>query len=203
MKLTGVVIEGDGRRHKLEGTLRDWCLLNGPFFEVGSNFSQVLGLFENFTVLTGIPKGSFVTRNTYVLRELAASLHRAVVRDEELLGYDYSYSFSTQPRQRNSGGQSGIRIRGLRGAISTRPHGYCILELMQIVGPGSARVVEMIDMRVRGAIETEELGTLTIHRRRAALSWTESLPPLIEFLSGIQSPEVRIERCPKGFEKMP
>jgi len=37
-------------------------------------------------------------------------------------------------------------------------------------------------MRIRETIETDELGTLKIHRQKAEMHWLEILPPLIEFI---------------------
>ena len=154
---------------------------------------NVLGVYDHFTVAGGLPEGSFVNREREALLEATEVFLRAVHRDESLLRYDYSYSFSTHPTQRHSGGQSGIRIRGLFGSITTRPHGFCWLELSELADSGAPELVESIDMRVRKSIETDALGTLKIHRRKSETHWLEILPQLLVFLRKKDSSEVRIE----------
>src|ERR1700677_2297910 len=157
--------------HRLDIAHRDWGIVRGRFFEEGARFDQALGVYENFTVADGIPEGSFVIRQRLLLIEATELFLRAIQRDEDLLRCDFSYTFSARGNRRDSGAESGFRVRGLVGHISTRPHGFCWLELSQLVGSGWPRVVEFIDMRVRGSIETDELGTLKIHRRKAEMHW--------------------------------
>jgi hypothetical protein len=179
--------------HRLDIAHRDWGIVRGRFFEEGARFDRALGVYENFTVAGGIPEGSFVARQRLLLLEATELFLRAIQRDEEFLRYDFSYSFSARGSRPQSGAESGFRVRGFVGHISTRPHGFCWLELSQLVGSGWPRVVEFIDMRVRGSIETDELGTLKIHRRKAEMHWLETLPPLVEFLRSQSGTEVRVE----------
>ncbi len=193
MRRSYIIARIGAASYQLDIAHRDLGMVVCQRFEEGLQFIKTLGVYDHFTLARGLPKGSFVIRERRLLLDATELFLRAVERDEELLRYDYSYSFSTQGNQRNQGAQSGIRIRGLFGHISTRPHGFCWLELWQLVGSEGSRVVESIDMRVRGSIETDELGTLKIHRRKAETHWLESLPQFVEFLHTHKERDVRIE----------
>ncbi len=187
-----VIIRDGQESHRLDITHRDWGLLTGPFFDEGPKFIDTLGVYEHFTVAGGIPKGSHVTRQRLLLLDATQSLFRAVQRDEDLLRYDYSYSFAGRGNSRNAGAESGFRVRGFIGHIDTRPHGYCHLQLSQLGANDTPRVVEFVDMRVRGSIETDELGLLKVGRRKSRIDWLETLPPLIEFLHAGGTKEVTV-----------
>jgi hypothetical protein len=193
MRRSYIIAKIGDASHRLDIAHRDWGMVRGPFFQEGEQFERALGVYEHFTVAGGIPAGSFVTRQRHFLLETTELFLRAVQRDEELLCYDYSYSFSARGNRRHSAAESGFRIRGLVGHISTRPHGFCWLQLSQLVGTGWPRVVELIDLRVRGSLETDELGTLKIHQRKAEMHWLETLPPLVGFLRTQGEGEVRVE----------
>lgn len=193
MRHSYVIAKIGDASHRLDIARRDWGMVRGPFFEEGEQFERALGVYEHFTMAGGIPDGSFVTRQRRLLLDATELFLRAVQRDEEFLHSDYSYSFSGRGSRRESGAESGFRIRGFVGHISTRPPGFCWLRLSQLAGSGWSRVVEFIDMRFRGSIETDELGTLEIHRRKAEMHWLETLPALVEFLRTHTGREVRVE----------
>ena len=189
-----IIAKIGGASHRLDFTHRDWGLLTGKNFVEGQRFIEELGVYEHITVADGIPKGSYVIRRRFQLLEKTESLRRAIERDQDLLQYDYTFSFSARAKSKGSGGESGFRVRELVGYINARPHGYCWLELSQLLGPQSGRVVEWIDMRVRGSIETDELGTLEVHRKRVTpIKRLERLPPFIEFLRAHSEKQVTIE----------
>jgi hypothetical protein len=48
------------------------------------------------------------------------------------------------------------------------------------------------DLRTARSLETDNLGTITIHRRRKGLTWIEELPRLIEFLEEAEDLDVRV-----------
>ncbi len=188
-----VIIRDGHESHQLDIARRDWGLLTGPFFDEGQRFVDALGVYEHFTVATGLAEGSQVMRQRFRLIDATQSLHRAVVRDEDLLCHDYSYGFSRRGRSRSSAGESGFRVRGLIGYVDARPHGYCHLRLSQPGTNGLPRTVEFIDMRVRESIDTDDLGVLRIYRRQAEMHWQDRLPPLLEFLRARSAREVTVE----------
>jgi len=187
-------IVSDGqKRHQLDISDRDWGLLTGPLFDAGPPFVSSLGVYEHFTVARGVPKGSQVTRQRFRLLDATQSLLRAIQRDEDLLCSDYTFSFQTGGSHRTAGRSDGFHVRGLIGSIDTRPHGYCCLALSQLGAHQRSRVVELIDMRVRDSIETDDLGLLRIHRRKAETHWPRILPAFIDFLSSTDAKEITIE----------
>ena len=173
----------DGKEsHRLEFTKRDWGLLRGPYFEAGQRFISVLGVYDHFTVAAGIPKGAKVTRQRLQLLGAAQQLLAIIQRDEDLLQHDYKFSFSGRIGRPRAGAESGFRVRGFIGNLDTRPHGYCFLNLVEVSSNGMGRIAEYLDMRIRGTLETDDMGTLKIHRQKAEMRWPEILPPLIEFV---------------------
>src|SRR5690242_11323648 len=122
-----VIIRDVKESHRLDTPRRDWGLLFAPSFKEGSSFVEALGVYEHFTVAGGIPTRSHVIRQRLLLLESAQSLLHVVQRDEPLLRYDYSYTFSGRGKIRHSGAESGFLVRGFRCYINTRPHGYCQL----------------------------------------------------------------------------
>jgi len=154
-------------------------LLWGPDFKEGPAFSKAFGVFENYTVAGGIPKGSLVYRDGITIHTAASALLAAISRDCDLLGYDYSYKLADQPKR--YGGGQGISVGGRSGRLSLRPKGYCYIQLL-----GESRnailILETIDLRSMGTIATDH-GTLRIFKRRAEIHWLKILPPLLDFLA--------------------
>ena len=176
-----IVTDGT-EKHRLEFTSRDFALLSGPHFEEGLRFISALGIFDHLTVAKGIPQGATVTRPRWRIFSAAQQLLAVVRRDEDLLQYDYKYSFSGRSGRPRSGNENGFKVRGFFGSIDASRRGYCYLNLHQVSGDGRGRLAEYYDMRIRETIETDELGTLKIHRKKAEMHWLEILPPLIEFV---------------------
>ncbi len=96
--------------YRLQIMHRDWMLINGPGFVEGPVFVGAFGIFENFTVVRGIPKGSLVYRDGQTLFEASSTLLAGIQRDFELLRCDYSYKIGDQPKQ--FGGGQGISVDG-------------------------------------------------------------------------------------------
>jgi hypothetical protein len=188
---TSALILNDGdASHRMLITHRDWGLLWGPFFAEGPMFSTAFGIYDNFTVAHGIPKGSYVIRSGRKLFGAARGLLAAIERDADLLRFDYSYSFDDEPIQHN-GGQS-VRLRGRGGILSTRPKGYCSIKLLNSNGKGP-RIAELIDLRIVGELTLDNSSVVKIHRRSKDVLWAETLPPLLEFLRPRIGKELTVE----------
>ena len=127
------------------------------------------------------------------LLSAAQQLLSVIQRDEDLLKYDYMFSFSGRKKRPSAGGEGGFHVRGLTGTISTRPHGYCHVNLVQVAANGMGRLAEYLDMRIRETLETDDLGTLRIHRKSAEMQWLDTLPPLIEFIKTRSAKQLVIE----------
>src|SRR5207245_8663074 len=119
-----------------------------------------------------------VTHKRYPLILRFESLQRQLETQADLLSFSYSYEFSAEKGVRGGGGQSGFRIRGLIGSIDVRPSGYCDLTLSEIAPNGKGRIVEVIDMRARRKIETDDKGILKVHRRKEEVGWITEVPKL-------------------------
>jgi hypothetical protein len=172
-----IISDGDSI-HQLQITHRDWMLLWGPGFVEGPAFSNAFGVFENFTVARGIPKGSLVQRDGKTLHTATSALLAGIKRDHELLRYDYSYKIGDKPK-RYGGGQS-IGISGRFGILSLRPKGYCSITILD----GSAKsgaIAEVRDLRAMDTVATDA-GPVKVYRRKAEIQWLEILPPLLAFL---------------------
>jgi hypothetical protein len=164
---------------------RDAMLLAGPrpFMPAGEVFVKTLGIYDNFTVAIGIPKGSKAVRNRHHVLMAATSLLELVQRDLDLLEFDYSYSFSAHGKARSTAGTGGVRVRGYSGCVDARPKGFCTMELREPSPSGPGRVVEIVDLRNRKTLDTDNYGVLQIHRKKGKeVTWNRSLPTLIDFL---------------------
>ena len=173
---------------------RDWMLLAGPreFIKGGQEFVSALGVFENYTVARGIPENSTATRKRAILMHSATILLSTIQDYEDLLSCDYSYEFAAEGGIRGSGKRSGFHIRGYAGSINATPKGFCTVQLRE-PGPCRSRIVEILDVRNRKTLETDDRGQLTIRRRKAIVTWNVLLPPLIKFLKTQQCDELVIQ----------
>jgi len=170
---------------------------------LGGVYRQMLGM-DFFADMEAPPEEVvLVTHKTTSFQGLVTCLKNDLDQQDDLLLWNYSYAFSAIPGQRNGGSQSGFRVRGLVASISTRPSGYCDLEL-SAVRKGRYVFAELIDMRVVGSIETDDLGRLKIHRRRAPLLWHQELPRLLAFLQNASGEQVEIlhSHMPGGEEEV-
>ena len=128
MSDSAIIIRDGDEVHRLQITHRDWMLISGPGFVEGPAFTSAFGIFENFTVARGMPKGSLVHRDGQTLFDASSTLLAGIKRDLDLLRYDYSYKIADQPKQ-FGGGQS-ISVDGRSGILSLRPKGYCLIRFV-------------------------------------------------------------------------
>jgi hypothetical protein len=179
MSISALIVKDGNEQHRMLITDRDWGLLWGPLFVAGPIFSMSFGVYDNFTMSSGVPEGSRVVRKGRNLFNAAQVLLVAIERDLDLLEFDYSYSFVNEA-QRYSDGQT-VHVRGRSGILRTRPKGYCFIELGDS-GPKGGRIAELIDLRIIRELDTDDSRVIKIHRRRAKVLWLETLPQLVEFL---------------------
>jgi hypothetical protein len=189
-----VVFRCGSAETRLTLTVRDVRLLDGDYFLThsgyhyrayfGLDFISGLGAPPVGQVLKKYKRPSFIAVLTSLLQDLED--HR------DLISFSYEYRFSGNRERSGGGGASGFRVRGLFGSIDATPSGYCTLVLSDSAPSGRGRLVEVIDMRVRKSIETDDWGTLSIRRRAAPVSWFDELPRLLEWLRGQAAPEVEI-----------
>jgi hypothetical protein len=193
MSRASILFKCGNAEHSLLLSLRDVQLLDGRhFFEDGWHYRELLDL--DFVKGLARPKvgATLVTHKRHRLIISLQSLLHQLESQADLLSFSYSYEFTSDKDRRHVGGQSGIRIRGLSGFIDVRPSGYCTLTLSEIAPNGKGRVVEIIDMRVRKQIETDEMGILRVHRRKEQVGWLAELPKLMHFLERARSDDVEV-----------
>jgi hypothetical protein len=176
MKQNAVIIEADRKQHELLVSRRDWHLLNGPFFNEGPLFLNTLGVYKNFTVAKGIPKGSTAKVNRFVLCQVAEQLLAAIQRDIDLLQYNYSFRF-TACTDKDRSPNSGFMVNGYDACLSTRPNGFCLLRLMESSHNARSRLVGQLDIRNKSRSNRVEYSRL----RKAKSKSPDGLPPMMNF----------------------
>ena len=173
-------IESEGRTLTVRYSHSELKCLGGPLLP-GNAFKGALGLWDNFSVSNGMDTNAWRIKPRISLLQAAQELLATWVTDRELFQYDYQYSFSTNPKQRNTGGM-GIIAEGRTGIIDARRPGQIFIRFNQ-------ETVQ--DLRKCGAVETPN-GILKVHRRRNKLDWEPKLTRLTEFLNSLSDDTVRI-----------
>jgi hypothetical protein len=167
-----IIREGE-HAYRLQITHRDWMLLSGPGFVEGRTFLSAVGIFENFTVARGIPKGPYVHRDGQTLFDACSGLLAGIRRDLDLLCNDYSYKIGS--RAKRFGGGETVSVNGRPGILSLRPKGYCSIGFVDEKTP------DLIDLRAKDTFLTDG-GEIRLYRRKADSRWLDILPPLLDFL---------------------
>ena len=182
------------QEHAFALSTRDIHLLDGRFFAPpqASSCRPLLGLA--FIAGLGAPPLNKVLathRRTIFLSQMEALL-AGLENHRDLLMYSYRYAFSGRPDSGGGGSTSGFRVRGLYGVISVQPSGYCDLTLSESGPAGRGRVIEILDMRRRTELETDDWGVLKVSRRSAEVGWFSCLPPAIKWLQDQSGRDVEI-----------
>lgn len=176
---------------------REFEILGGPpiFIPLGAAFINALGVFENTSVAMDmkIPPGSIVRRSRQGLLGIAKDILKSMQRDCDLLSYNYSFRLTkSEERHRISRQLSGFKVRGFHASVDGWPRGFCTLDLVEVAPNGIGRTVEIIDIRSRNEIETDDFGQLKVYRKDAEFRWPETLEGLIDFLQSSGGKEVTI-----------
>lgn len=174
-------IKADDRELTVRYSSRELKFLGGKLLPAGERFVIALGMWDNFTVARGQDCQAWTSRSRDELLAAANELLESIIRDRELLAYDYQYSFSSQPRIRNTAG-TGVLVDGQSGIIDARRPGQIYARMTD----GSVR-----DLRLGDPIVTS-IGEVKIHRRKSKIDWLSKLPDLIEYLRSVKSDLVQI-----------
>jgi len=114
----------------------------------------------------------------------------AAFQEDERLPYMYTQADDEDPNDKIGGtSMGGIRIGGELYAI-VGGLGKCILEKIELYPSGRGKVVESQDIRGRCRIETDNLGTIRIIRRKRPLNLDKAMKALGEFLRGFEDENV-------------
>ena len=173
-----LILRCGAEEHAFSLSTRDIHLLDGRFFAPpeASSYRPLLGLA--FIAGLGAPPLNTVLathRRTIFLSRMEALLG-GLENQRDVLTYSYRYAFSGRPDSGGGGSTSGFRVRDLFGLVSVRPSGYCDLTLSESGPAGRGRVIEILDMRRRTELETDDWGVLKVSRRAAEVGWFTSLP---------------------------
>jgi len=174
-------------------SVRDVHLLDGEYFFVRStSYRALLGLA--FVAGLGAPPVGqvLVSHRRFVLASQLEGLAQALEDQRDLISWSYSYKFSEKPDRSGGGSVSGFQVHGLHGSITVQPSGYCHATLSEIAPTGRGRLVEIIDMRVRKELVTDNWGRLSIARRKADVGWFDELPRVIAWLKAQQTTDVEV-----------
>jgi hypothetical protein len=181
-------IEGEQKTLTVRYSHREAKCLGGPLLPSGKKFSATLGLWDNFSVAKGIDTQAWATKPLAPLLGAAEELLAALEIDSEFFRYDYQYSVSSNPKQKNTGGM-GITVNGRAGTIDARRPGQVFIRFT------SSNLEEhrddVLDLRKCVPVETP-LGAIKIHRRKNQLDWQPKLENLIKFLRLLRVESVRI-----------
>ena len=188
------LIEAAGAEFSLSIEGRDAGVLHGPEpFLSGGLFLECLGVYENYTVAHGLPVGCSATCKRNRLFGAGLVLLQELTRDADLLSFDYSFGFPKFDKTRLKRFSAGFSIRGLMGFITAQPRGFCTLELKQGAPAKSPpRTVEMIDLRQRTEIETDDRGPIRIYKKPAPFKLIEPISQFVQFLKEHRCEDVRI-----------
>lgn len=184
-----VVFQAGDDERRIVLSIRDVRLLDGASFVarhgrfrdlLALDFVRGLGVPPEGQVLATHPREVLLTRLTQLLA--------ALEQQRELISFSYGFRFSEKPAFSGGGAVAGFTVRGLHGSVSVRPAGYCDVKLRGS-GPG---IVELIDLRATGGLQTDDWGVLTVTRRKAEVGWFTQLPAVIDWLSGISAAAIQV-----------
>lgn len=171
-------------------------IFGNPYFQEGGDFQQAVGLWENHTVLDGRNADAWNSKQVSAVRKATASLLKVILRDQELLSYNYLYSFPERPDPNGKvplhGGGMGISIEGESGLLWAKLPGTLVVLFSKLNKLGQAETCAQIDLRPLKSIQTDSRGLLKVHRRKCDFELPEGLTALLQFLGEVQSSKIEI-----------
>jgi hypothetical protein len=181
-------IEAEQQTFTVRYSHREAKCLGGPLLPSGKRFRAMLGLWDNFSVAKGMDTQAWTIKPRPPLLSAAEELLLALEIDGGFFRYDYRYSFSSNPKQRNTGGM-GVAVNGRWGTIDARRPGQVFIKFTDSNPEEGGDA--LLDLRKSAPVETP-LGVIKIHRRKNQLDWQPKLERLIKFLRSISEETVRI-----------
>lgn len=184
-------VECDSQLHATVWVTREYKYLVGSQCPEGGEFVRALGMWDNFTVGGGQNTEIWTTKSRVQILEASEKLLQRVRRDRDYINYDYQCGFPSQGSRRYSGRGFGVRLPGRDGFIRLHP-GQIVMEFRERGADGKHHVVETVDLRKSGPIQTENMGLLKIYRRANPINWERKLPSLVGFLRSHSCELVRV-----------
>jgi hypothetical protein len=191
MKQYCFTVECDAQTHTTTWVTREFKYLVGKQCPEGSEFIQALGMFDDFSVAKGQDSKAWTTKSRVRILEAGKRLLERVRQDRDYVGYDYQCGFSAEGRHRHSGRGFGVRLPGRDALIWLHP-GQIYMEFHERGQDGKFHVVETVDLRTSGPMQTESQGLLKVYKRSNPINWEQKLPSLIDFLGGHSGEIVRV-----------
>lgn len=182
----------DGVRQMRESyAQRDLRFLGGPLLPEAGPFVQALGLWDNFRVATGMDTRAWTTKPVAPLLAATRALLTRLVRDADVLAFDYQFAFPEKGIPKGSGAASGFAALGRYGVVSARVPGQLYMAFGTPTSDGTYGEGDVWDLRRETSVVTS-WGALKIHRRSKPIAWLAKLPPLISFLEGTSVADVQV-----------
>lgn len=181
----------DGTR-EARGTYaqRDLRFLGGPLLPEAGPFVRAFGLWDNFRVATGMDTRAWTTRPVAPLRVAAGALLARLMRDADVLGFDYQFAFPEKGMPKGSGAASGFTAFERHGLVEASVPGQLYMTFGTPSADGTFRDDDIRDLRREASVPTS-WGPLTVHRRAKPIAWLTTLPAVIAFLEATSAAEVQ------------
>lgn len=161
-------------------------IMDSPQLEQqGVSYAVTFGVYEHFKVRKGLDKKNITYKNTTDLLQCTEAILQMLEEDQDVLGYDYLYSFPEYEQGMGSGGCT-IKVYGTMCSLNTKPKGQCYLEKI--------KDHTFIDLRRLKNVETDHKGIMKIHRRKKDIEFDllKRFRDFVEFLRSIEDEEVAI-----------
>jgi hypothetical protein len=181
-------IEGEQQTLTIRYSHREAKCLGGPLLPAGQKFESALGMWDHFSVAKGMDTQAWTVKPRIPLLQATEILLAAWTLDREFFQYDYQYSFSSIPKQKNTAGM-GVTVEDRSGLIDARRPGQIYFRFGDPDPDRSKPAI--LDLRKGAPLQTS-LGLVKIHRRKNKLDWEPKLTRLVEFLRSIGVETVRI-----------
>ena len=126
------------------------------------------------------------------LLQAATEFHANLEQQHHLLPYHYSYQIGDGRLFGRGSGSSGSfhinrKVHWIQGGA-----GVCYLQQVEIGPDGRGRVVDTIDIRSQKRVETDDLGPITIYRRKLHITLYQTVPLLVSFLRESKDEVIRV-----------
>lgn len=185
-----------GLEHCMDYSSRALRILGDDHFQEGGDFQEAVGLFENRTVLDGRNTDAWSSKSVATLHKATKRLLKAILRDQDLLSYNYLYSFPEEPSPNGKvplhGGGMGISIDGESGLLWAKLPGSLYILFSKLNKSGQAESYAKIDLRTVSLIQTDSRGLLKVHRRKCEFELPGCLTALSQFLGEVRSSKIEI-----------
>jgi len=172
---------------------RDCAILMDSDFIEGVSFCREIGVFDHMSLSEGIQKDTAVDVLTSEFLVTIQLLLKRLLRDRELLMYDYSCEWKARDDLAEITATTDPVV-----AIRFRTKGFCKLAVMRSNGDRAGRVLATIDLRERNNLWRSVLKECVIKRRKGQFDLCEKISGLEAFLSTCTARVTRVLYVTRG-----